>query len=72
MRGHGAGTPQNCRGVERYEPPDVIGRLLDESSADGRAGVVDEDPDAGVVAQPGLYTCLTGSGGVIDGGAIGP
>ena len=34
--------------------------MLDEASADGCSGIVDENPDAGVIAQPRLYRCKLG------------
>jgi hypothetical protein len=64
-RGDGAGKPQKRGRVERNQPCDIIGALLDEASADRRSGIVDEDPDAGVVAQPRLDRCkLVGLGEV--------
>ena len=40
-----ASRTKRCR-VERDDPRDVVGRLLDEASAHARPGVVDENPDS--------------------------
>ena len=64
-RGDGAGKPHKCCRVEGDDPRDIIGRLIDEASAVGRSGIVDEDPDASIVAQPRLHRCKLGRLGKI-------
>lgn len=54
-RGDRAGKPQGRGRVERHKAGHLIGALLDEAFANGRSGIVDEYPDAGIVAQPGFH-----------------
>ncbi len=49
-----AGQPQQRGGVKRHKLRNGVGALLDEAAADAGSGVVDQNPDAGVVAQPRL------------------
>jgi hypothetical protein len=52
--------PRQCRGVEGNQRIDAHRTLLEEVPGLRDAGVVDEDLDAGVVAQPRLHGCEVG------------